>query len=160
MRDFLIVKGEVMNKLNRNKIMEMYPKETTSYVLHLKILTIVLIFIGMILCINIIKGLISKENIFDVYSNPILYYAIFILSITALKLWALYNFKKLGIYMVYIINGLIQITITIWFLIAVIVSFLANILITVLVVAIFIFISIVNISLILYYHRIRGMFIY
>lgn len=62
--------------------------------------------------------------------------------------------------MVYIINGLIQITITIWFLIAVIVSFLANILITILVVAIFALISIVNISLIVYYHRTRGMFIY
>lgn len=149
-----------MNKINRNRILEIYEEQMNSYIVHLNILKIISIIISLILGINIINGFSNRNNIFDIYNNPLLYYSIFTLLIVLSKLWALYNFKKIGIYMVYIVNGLIQIIITIWFLIAVVVSFLANIIITVLVIAIFACVSIVNISLIVYYHKIKNLFVY
>jgi len=149
-----------MNKINRNRILEIYEEQMNSYIVHLNILKIISIIISLILGINIINGLSNRNNIFDIYNNPLLYYSIFTLLIVVSKLWALYNFKKIGIYMVYIVNGLIQIIITIWFLIAVVVSFLANIIITALVIVIFACVSIVNISLIVYYHKIRNLFVY
>ena len=149
-----------MNKINRDKILEVHGEQIGSYIVHLNILKVVSIIISLILGINSINRLSNGNNIFDIYNNPLLYYSIFTLLIIVSKLWALYNFKKIGIYIVYTINGLIQIIITVWFVIAVVVSFLANIIITALVLAIFACVSIVNISLIVYYHKIRDIFIY
>ena len=92
-----------MNKINRDKILEVHGEQIGSYVVHLNILKVVSIIISLILGINIINGLSNGNNIFDIYNNPLLYYSIFTLLIIVLKLWALYNFKKIGIYIVYTI---------------------------------------------------------
>ena len=149
-----------MNRVNRNNILKRYDEQLDLYKIHLIILRIMAIITGIILSVNIINGLKDKINLFDIYNNPLLYYAVFILGIIILKLLSLYNFKKVGIYLVYIINGSIQIIITIWFLVAFVVSFLANILITFFVLTVFICISIIDVRLILYYHKIRNIFIY
>ena len=149
-----------MNRVNRNNILKIYAEQLDLYKIHLIILRIMAIITGIILSVNIINGLKDKINLFDIYNNPLLYYAVFILGIIILKLLSLYNFKKVGIYLVYIINGSIQIIITIWFLVAFVVSFLANILITFFVLSVFICISVIDVRLILYYHKIRNIFIY
>lgn len=149
-----------MDKINRKRILEIQGEYLSSYSLHLKMLTIVSIIVSIIVVINIISGLSSSINIFDIYVNPLLYYCIFALGIMIPNIWTLYNFKKSGLYMVYIINGLIQVIITIWFFISVVVSFLANIIITLLVIIIFGCISTINILVIKYYYERRGLFKY
>lgn len=149
-----------MDNRNRDNILDMHSEQLGFYKTHLNILKIVVTILSIMLGINIISGISNGENIFDIYNNPLLYYAVFNLLIIWAKLWTLYNFKQIGIYMVYITNGVIQIIVTVWFVVMMLISALAPIIITLLVLYIFVCISIANISLIVNYYKHRDLFVY
>ena len=149
-----------MDNRNRDNILDMHSEQPGFYKTHLHILKVLVTILGIMLGVNIISGISNGENIFDIYNNPLFYYAVFNLLIIGAKLWTLYNFKQIGIYMVYITNGLIQMIVTVWFVVMMLISALAPIVITILVLYIFACISIANISLIVNYYNHRDLFIY
>lgn len=89
-----------MNNLNRDNILDMHSEQPGFYKTHLNILKVLVTILGIMLGVNIISGISNGENIFDIYNNPLFYYAVFNLLIIGAKLWTLYNFKQIGIYMV------------------------------------------------------------
>lgn len=149
-----------MDGCNRTKIIEKHNDKLFLYKAHLIILTIILIVINIFLIFNIVNGFVNKNNIFNIYDNPLLYYAIVISLITSLKMYTIYNFKKIFLYIIYIINGLIQLIITIWFIITFYISFLAPLIVSVVILLIFVCFSTLNILIIVYYYKLRNLFKY
>lgn len=149
-----------MDNLNRDNILDMHSEQLGFYKTHINILTLLTIMLRFIIGANIIIGIFKGTNIFDIYTNPLFYCAVFNLVIIWAKLLTLYNFKKIGIYIVYILNGLIQIIFTVWFVVMMLISAIAPIIITILVLFIFICISIINISIIVNYYKLRDLFVY
>ena len=149
-----------MDICNRAKIIKKHNDELFLYKAHLIIPTIILIVINIFLIFNIINGFVNKNNIFNIYDNPLLYYAIVISLITLLKMYTIYNFKKICLYIIYIINGLIQLIITIWFIITFYISFLAPLIVSVVILLIFVCFSTLNILIIVYYYKLRNLFKY
>lgn len=146
-----------MDRFDRAKIIEKHNDKLFLYKAHFIMLTTILVVINIFLLLNIINGFVNKNNIFD---NPLFYYAIVISLITLLKLYTLYNFKKLCLYVIYIINGLSQLIITIWFIITFYISFLAPFIVSIVISLVFLCISILNILIIVYYYKSRNLFIY